>query len=129
VLLFSTSWTRGLLIGAIVAPTDAAAVSALLHLRLRSAASTALSPSTLGDGVLIYFGYLRAHEDDAERAVRAGLAVIEAVGELPAREDPTTPVASSRFSRPFRRACGTGKVVFARRSRISPVKRLLCWPD
>jgi potassium/hydrogen antiporter len=32
-LLFSTSWTRALLIGAIVAPTDAAAVSALLHLR------------------------------------------------------------------------------------------------
>ena len=32
-LLFSTSWTRGLLIGAIVAPTDAVAVSALLHLR------------------------------------------------------------------------------------------------
>ena len=32
-LLFSTSWSRGLLIGAIVAPTDAAAVSALLHLR------------------------------------------------------------------------------------------------
>ena len=32
-LLFSTSWTRGLLVGAIVAPTDAAAVSALLHLR------------------------------------------------------------------------------------------------
>jgi cell volume regulation protein A len=33
VLLFSTSWVRGLLIAAIVAPTDAAAVSALLHLR------------------------------------------------------------------------------------------------
>ena len=32
-LLFSTSWTRGLLVGAIVSPTDAAAVSALLHLR------------------------------------------------------------------------------------------------
>jgi potassium/hydrogen antiporter len=32
-LVFSTSWTRGLLVGAIVAPTDAAAVSALLHLR------------------------------------------------------------------------------------------------
>jgi potassium/hydrogen antiporter len=32
-LLFSASWTRGLLVGAIVAPTDAAAVSALLHLR------------------------------------------------------------------------------------------------
>jgi potassium/hydrogen antiporter len=32
-LLFSASWTGGLLVGAIVAPTDAAAVSALLHLR------------------------------------------------------------------------------------------------
>ena len=36
----------------------------------------------MGDGVLIYFGYPQAHEDDAERAVRAGLAVIEAVGRL-----------------------------------------------
>jgi class 3 adenylate cyclase len=36
----------------------------------------------MGDGVLIYFGYPRAHEDDAERAVRAGLGVIEAVGRL-----------------------------------------------
>jgi class 3 adenylate cyclase/predicted ATPase len=41
----------------------------------------------MGDGVLIYFGYPQAHEDDAERAVRAGLAVIEAVGHLAARED------------------------------------------
>ena len=41
----------------------------------------------MGDGVLIYFGYPQAHEDDAERAVRAGLAVVEAVGRLPARED------------------------------------------
>ncbi|MDR5786646.1 adenylate/guanylate cyclase domain-containing protein [Caballeronia sp. LP003] len=32
----------------------------------------------MGDGVLIYFGYPRAHEDDAERAVRAALAIIEA---------------------------------------------------
>src|SRR5215471_3379386 len=30
----------------------------------------------MGDGVLIYFGYPQAHEDDAERAARAGLAVI-----------------------------------------------------
>jgi hypothetical protein len=36
----------------------------------------------MGDGVLIYFGYPQAHEDDAERAVLAGLAVIDAVGEL-----------------------------------------------
>src|SRR5882762_5444306 len=35
-----------------------------------------------GDGVLIYFGYPEAHEHDAERAVRAGLAVIDAVGRL-----------------------------------------------
>jgi class 3 adenylate cyclase len=41
----------------------------------------------MGDGVLIYFGYPLAHEDDAERAVRAGLAVIEAVGRLPVRQD------------------------------------------
>src|SRR3984893_6286128 len=41
----------------------------------------------MGDGVLIYFGYPQAHEDDAERAVRAGLAVIEAVGQLPVRQD------------------------------------------
>jgi class 3 adenylate cyclase/predicted ATPase len=36
----------------------------------------------MGDGVLIYFGYPRAHEDDAERAVRAGLGVIDAIGRL-----------------------------------------------
>jgi class 3 adenylate cyclase/predicted ATPase len=36
----------------------------------------------MGDGVLIYFGYPRAHEDDAERAVRAGLGLIDAVGRL-----------------------------------------------
>jgi class 3 adenylate cyclase/predicted ATPase len=40
----------------------------------------------MGDGVLIYFGYPEAHEDDAERAVRAGLAVIDAVGRLAAPE-------------------------------------------
>src|SRR5580693_3484246 len=36
----------------------------------------------MGDGVLIYFGYPRAHEDDAERAVRAGLGSIDAVRRL-----------------------------------------------
>jgi class 3 adenylate cyclase/predicted ATPase len=35
-----------------------------------------------GDGVSVYFGYPKAHEDSAERAVRTGLALIEAVGEL-----------------------------------------------
>ena len=36
----------------------------------------------MGDGVLIYFGYPQAHEDDAERAVRAGLALVERIGKL-----------------------------------------------
>src|SRR5205809_507779 len=36
----------------------------------------------MGDGVLIYFGYPRAHEDDAERAIRVGLSLVDAVGGL-----------------------------------------------
>jgi class 3 adenylate cyclase len=36
----------------------------------------------MGDGVLVYFGYPQAHEDDAERAVRAGLELIETVSGL-----------------------------------------------
>ena len=36
----------------------------------------------MGDGVLIYFGYPQAHEDDAERAVRAGLELVAAVSSL-----------------------------------------------
>ena len=36
----------------------------------------------MGDGVLIYFGYPQAHEDDAERAVRAGLELIAAISDL-----------------------------------------------
>ena len=38
----------------------------------------------MGDGVLIYFGYPQAHDDDAERAVRAGLELIAAVSALKA---------------------------------------------
>ena len=36
----------------------------------------------MGDGVLIYFGYPQAHEDDAERAVRAGLELVAAIRDL-----------------------------------------------
>ena len=39
----------------------------------------------LGDGLLVYFGYPLAHEDDAQRAVRAGLGMVEAVGQLNTR--------------------------------------------
>ena len=36
----------------------------------------------MGDGVLVYFGYPRAHEDDAERATRCGLALVDRVPQL-----------------------------------------------
>ena len=36
----------------------------------------------MGDAAMVYFGYPRAHEDDAERAARAGLALIKAIAEL-----------------------------------------------
>jgi class 3 adenylate cyclase len=36
----------------------------------------------LGDGLLVYFGYPLAHEDDAQRAVRAGLGIVEALSQL-----------------------------------------------
>src|SRR5215471_18426908 len=37
------------------------------------------------DGLLVYFGYPQAHEDDAQRAVRAGLGMLAAMGELNSR--------------------------------------------
>jgi class 3 adenylate cyclase len=42
----------------------------------------------MGDGVLAYFGWPRAHEDEAERAVRAGLAITATVGVLDGRGMP-----------------------------------------
>jgi class 3 adenylate cyclase len=36
----------------------------------------------LGDGLLVYFGYPQAHEDDAQRAVHAGLGIMAAMGDL-----------------------------------------------
>src|SRR5262249_47428933 len=46
----------------------------------------------LGDGVLVYFGYPEAHEDDAERAVRAGLELVAAVSALKTRSSLQTRV-------------------------------------
>src|SRR5262249_31103761 len=42
----------------------------------------------MGDGLLVYFGYPQAHEDDAERAVRVGLDLVAKVSQLllPTRE-------------------------------------------
>ena len=42
----------------------------------------------IGDGVLLYFGYPQAHEDDPERAVRAGLQLVAAVGDLKTTHPP-----------------------------------------
>jgi class 3 adenylate cyclase/tetratricopeptide (TPR) repeat protein len=41
----------------------------------------------MGDAAMVYFGYPRAHEDDAERATRAGVALIDAVAELRREHD------------------------------------------
>ena len=49
----------------------------------------------LGDGVMAYFGWPEAHENDAERAVRAGLAVLEEASKLNPNE-PTHPKVSVR---------------------------------
>jgi hypothetical protein len=64
----------------------------------------------MGDGVLVYFGYPQAHEDDAERAVRAGLELIAAVTGLKTRAALQTWVGiankqSSARRRTWRRAC------------------------
>src|SRR5262249_17794264 len=39
-----------------------------------------------GDGAVVFFGYPQAHEDDAERAVQASLALVQAVSALPSKE-------------------------------------------
>jgi class 3 adenylate cyclase len=39
----------------------------------------------LGDGLLVYFGYPQAHEDDAQRAIQTGLGMVEAIGTLNTR--------------------------------------------
>jgi len=46
----------------------------------------------LGDGLLVYFGYPHAHEDDAQRAVRTGLGIIAAMPDLRIPAQPTLPM-------------------------------------
>ena len=66
----------------------------------------------MGDGVLIYFGYPQAHEDDAERAVRAWLELIGVVSALRPKRSPANPcrhcnrIGSGR--RPGRIGCFSG---------------------
>jgi class 3 adenylate cyclase/tetratricopeptide (TPR) repeat protein len=49
----------------------------------------------LGDGLLVYFGYPIAHEDDAQRAVRAGLGILQAMQGLNAQLRPTRKISAS----------------------------------
>jgi class 3 adenylate cyclase len=60
----------------------------------------------LGDGLLVYFGYPYAHEDDAPRAVRAGLGMVEAMVQL-------IPRVGARHAVPLQVRLGihTGQVV------------------
>ena len=51
----------------------------------------------LGDGLLVYFGYPVAHEDDAQRAVRAGLGIVEAMQDVPPPRAASTPPASAHW--------------------------------
>jgi class 3 adenylate cyclase len=49
----------------------------------------------LGDGVMAFFGYPEAHNNDAERAARAGLAILEAIAKLNQASDTRQPVWAS----------------------------------
>jgi class 3 adenylate cyclase len=70
----------------------------------------------MGDGVLIYFGYPQAHEDDAERAVRAGLELVASsrspttsqIMGAARRHEPRTPLARPRQSAAGPRTVGPG---------------------
>ncbi len=59
----------------------------------------------LGDGLLVYFGYPVAHEDDAQRAVRAGLGILAELPQLNSRMHPilkvTTPLEARRVFAAF----------------------------
>ena len=61
----------------------------------------------LGDGLLVYFGYPQAHEDDAQRAVRTGLGILEAIGTLQYSPGPGPGRPSGGTDRyPYRPGCG-----------------------
>ncbi len=65
-------------------PEDSAAVIAAFHQQVTEQMGRfgGFVARYMGDGALVYFGYPRAHEDDAERAVRAALGAIEAVASV-----------------------------------------------
>jgi class 3 adenylate cyclase len=68
-------------------PEDLRALISQYHLAVKKAVAAfdGFVAKYMGDGVLVYFGYPRAHEDDPERAIRAGLRAIGAVSQLDGR--------------------------------------------
>ena len=60
-----------------------------------STGTTAMIARDMSDGVLAYFGYPYAQEDDAEQAVRAALALVDAVANI--RTDPRRRTAGSHW--------------------------------
>jgi len=85
-------------------PEDLRDVIGAYHLCVADAVSRydGFDAKYMGDGVLVYFGWPRAHENEAEQAVRAGLAVIEAVAQ---QRTPQGEVLACRI------AIATGQVV------------------
>ena len=75
------------------------------------------SAGYFGDGVLVYFGYPEAHEDDPERAVRAGLELIAAVSAIPSPVLLETRVGIAYPSRCGRRAHRNGRGATTRHRR------------
>jgi class 3 adenylate cyclase len=65
-------------------PEDLREVIARYHARVAEVASqhSGFVAKYMGDGVLVYFGYPQAREDDPERAIQAGLDIIDATGRL-----------------------------------------------
>jgi class 3 adenylate cyclase/predicted ATPase len=65
-------------------PEDLRDIIAAYHRRVSEVVARygGLPARLMGDGLLAYFGYPEAHEDDAERAVRSGLAIVEAIAGL-----------------------------------------------
>jgi Double zinc ribbon/Adenylate and Guanylate cyclase catalytic domain len=68
--------------------------STIARRRTQSNVSAGMSRSTLGDGVIAYFGYPQGLDDDAERAARAGLAILAAITRL--NDHPARPKLAAR---------------------------------
>jgi class 3 adenylate cyclase len=61
----------------------------------------------LGDGLLVYFGYPTAHEDDAQRAVRAGLEIVAALQHFSSRHKVPSPLRGEDLSRARQQAANS----------------------